>query len=122
MIIEPIELLLMAREAKSQDMERHEAELVAFHSAHKVNDHNAVVVPMYWAETLLLGLKKMREEFPRMRFGSVIEEKNKLRMTTVPAHLQVVKMKIALYNEIDKLILNTIDRLTKGDKKSSFLL
>jgi hypothetical protein len=121
MIVEPHELQYMARELDDGVFKEHSEKLIKFHLRHRVNVHSEVNVPMYWAETILTGLKKIQEGFPQMRFGSILEEKNKLKMFTIPTHTPVNKMKIVLYNEIDKLILSTITGLTKGNKKPNFL-
>jgi len=121
MIVEPSELRMMARYLEGKETEQYADELTEFHSTRRISDRNVVSVPWYWAKTLLPGLKKIHEKFPQMRFGSVLEEKNRLKIYTIPTHLQVEKMKIALYNEIDKLILDTVDHIARSDKKPFFL-
>ena len=121
MIVEPGELKVMAMELDSAAIKQQASSLIDYHVKHRINDTNIVMVPMYWAETLLVGLKTMRKEFPQLRFGSIIENRNRLRIITVPTHKKVEDMKIRLYNEIDMLILKTIDHIVKGDKKPSFI-
>ena len=121
MIVEPGELKVMAIELDSPVAKQQASNLVDYHIKHRINSTSMVIVPMYWAETLLVGLKKMRKEFPQLRFGSILEDKNRLRLVTVPTHRKVEDMKIGLYNEIDTLILKTIDHIVKGDKKPSFI-
>jgi len=120
-IVEPYEMRLLAREMKCDLFKQVELALVELHMEHRVNAHNNVMVPKYWCQTVLTGLTDMLDEFPNLKFGSIIEEKNRLRMYTVPTHRPVEKLKVELYNKIDDLVLNTIDSFVKSDMRPFFL-
>lgn len=119
--LEPYQLKVMARELITPAAELFTIKLVALHEQHRVNQHNDVVIPMYWAETVFIAATKMLIEFPRLKFGSITDDRNKLRFTTIPAHNTIENMKIKLNNTIDKLIMDSIEDCAQRKTKPIFL-
>jgi len=109
MIVGPTELRSMGYKLTSDDLKQWASKLVDFHTKHSVSDYISIITPIYWSETILQGLIKIHEEFPQIKFSNIYEKKNKLRVVTVPTHKKVEEMKVELYNEIDTLILDTIN-------------
>ena len=118
MIVDPAELKTMAVNLGNDISKQHAVNLINYHKDHSANDASMVIVPIYWAETILAGLKEMRVEFPHLKFGSILEDKNRLKMFTIPTFKKIIDMRIALCNKIDMLILETVDRVAKGGNKS----
>jgi hypothetical protein len=121
MIVSPDELREMAVSLDDSSIKQHAIALLNYHTKHCINNTVRVSVPMYWAETILSGLKKIHEEFPQLKLGSIVEVRNRLRVFTVPTHNKIEDMKIGICNEVDTLILETISRIIKGDKKPGFI-
>ena len=122
MILEPHHLWRLTREMDVPAAEMFEQKLMGFHGKHVLGSASTVLIPRYWAETVYYGLKKMVDEWPQIRFGSVYAESNTLKIYTVPSHRPVEVMKFEIYNQIDDLIIEAIDRLLKGPKKPQFLI
>jgi len=121
MILDPNELRKLAYETRTPAAEVFEHKLEELHNLHIVNNHHLIVIPQFWCETVFYGLQKILEEFPQMTFGSILDVKSKLRVYTIPSLVVVEEMKIKLYNEIDTLILDTVERLSSGTKKPFFM-
>ena len=121
MIMDPHELRMLSLEMSSPTCEVFESKLKALHSAHMLHNNNLLLIPKFWCETVLIGFQEMIEEYPNLKVGSIIETKGRLRLYTVPATGPLDKMKLKLYNKVDTLMLETIDRLLKGDKKPFFM-
>lgn len=121
LIVEPYEMRMMGRELKSPEFDADFEALSEIHANTRAATHSEVMIPKYWAPTVLSHLKQMLSEFPNLKFGGIIEDKNRLKLYTIPTHRPVELLKVALYNDIDTLVLDTIDRLVKGDTKPLFL-
>ena len=121
MVVSPDELRKIAINLDSDDIKQHAIALLNYHTKHRLNKTIRISVPMYWSETILIGLKKIRAEFPQLQFGGIYEIRNRLKLFTIPTHSKVEDMKIGVYNEIDTLILETISRIARDDKKSGFI-
>lgn len=121
MILDPHELRKLAYEMRTPANEVFEHKLEELHNGHLVNNHHVILIPQFWCETVFYGLQKILEEFPQMTFGSILDVKSKLRVYTIPSLVRIEEIKIELYNEIDTLILDTIERLLNGTKKPFFM-
>ena len=120
-IVEPYEMRMLAREMNCDLFDSASAELIEIHTNARVNTHNSVIIPKYWSVVVLGGIKHMLDEFPQLKFGSIHEDKNRLRMFTVPTHRPVERLKTRLYVELDTMILNVIEGFVKSDLKPFFL-
>ena len=118
MILDPRQLRFLSREMDSPACEIFESKLQDLHYRNKIDSSNMVLIPRFWSETVFYGIQKMLKELPNLKIGSIVELKNRLRIYTIPTTGRIEVMKIKLYNEIDTLALETIDRLLEGDKKS----
>jgi hypothetical protein len=121
MILEPKVMWGITREMDTTESGDDVEKLVDFYNLHRLNGNTAIILPSYWASTVLAHMEKMVDSFPQMRFGSVLEVKNRLRVVTIPSHVKVDTMKVILYNEIDNLILNVVDELLTREKRPFFL-
>jgi len=121
MIMDPYELRMLSREMDSPTCEAFELRLKVLHNSHMLHNNNLLLIPKFWCETVFVGFQEMIKEYPNLKFGSVIETKARLRVYTVPSTGSLETMKLKLYNKIDTLVLETIDRLLKGDKKPFFM-
>ena len=119
--MDPHELRMLSLEMDSPECKAFELKLKALHNAHMLHNNNLLLIPKFWCETVLIGFQEMIEEYPNLKVGSIIETKGRLKLYTVPATGSLDKMKLKLYNKVDTLMLETIDRLLKGDKKPFFM-
>ena len=122
MILEPYNLDRLATKFSVPVHEVFERKLTRLHRQYRMNIHNNVFVPKYWAETVFYGVQDMIKRFPEIKFGSIIEDKHRLRLYMSHHDGEAEFVKYKLYNAIDNLIIDTIDHLLKGDTKPSFLL
>lgn len=122
MILEPHHLWRLTREMDVPATEMFEQKLTDLHNKHVLGNTGKILIPRYWAETVYYGLKKMIDEFPQIRFGSIYADSNTLKIYTVPSHGPVEAMKFEIYNQIDALIIETINKLLKSPKRSQFLI
>jgi hypothetical protein len=121
MIITPIQLMQMARQLTNKSNEAAAVELTEFHKKHSNVTYSSIDIPSYWAPMVLSNMKTMVWKFPRTKFGSILEDKGALRLYTIPTHKQLEDMKFSLCNDIDELILDSLDYLIRSDKKPAFL-
>lgn len=121
MILDPTELRLLARELDTPACGLFEQKLHKLHGAHSINNNSIILIPRYWSEIVFNGLHKMLEEFPRLKFGSIFETGNKLKVYTVSTTVSLEELKFELYNNIDTLILASIEQLINGVKKPFFM-
>ena len=121
MIVEPYEMRMMGRELESAEFDVANTKLLDLHEKARSTDNNHVIIPKYWAPTVLGHVEHMLKEFPQLKFGSIFEHENKLKIYTIPTHRPLERLKVDLYNDIDTLVLKTIDRLSKGDTKPVFM-
>ncbi len=121
MILDPYELRKLAYEMQTPANEVFEQKLLELHNKHLTNNHHVVLIPQFWSETVFYGLQKMIEQAPQITFGSILDVESKLRVFTTPSLVLIEGMKLKLYNEIDTLILETIECLANGVKKPFFM-
>jgi hypothetical protein len=115
-ILSPIDYRKMLLGLDTVDAKLSGQELVEYHSLHRIAASATVLVPNFWAATILAGLQDMKAEFPQMRFGSILESKGKLRLITIPTHRKVEGMVYDLCNEIDDLILDKVNMVLGSSK------
>lgn len=121
MIMDPHELRMLSLEMDSPACKVFEFNLKELHGKHMLHNNNLLLIPRFWCEAVLVGFQEMIKEYPNLKVGSIIETKGRLKLYTVPATGPLEMMKLKLYNRIDTLVLETIDRLLKGDKKPFFM-
>jgi hypothetical protein len=121
MILDPTELRLLARELDTPACKIFEQRLHKIHAAHSMNSNSIILIPRYWSEIVFNGVHKILKEFPRLKFGSIFETGNKLRVYTVSSTISLEELKFELYNNIDTLILASIEQLINSVKKPFFM-
>ena len=121
MILDPRETRALCREMDSPVAKVFEDRLVKLHSEHIMNSSCTVLIPRFWCETVLTGVEEILEQYPRAVFGSILEMKNRLRVYTIPAAVTIEQIKVELYNRIDTLILESVERIANGAKKPFFM-
>ena len=121
MILSPLQLSSMNRAMKTPATESDLLKLKKFITHFAINEHVVVSIPEYWADTVLGGLTSLKMDHPNVLFASVTEQRGRLRIVTVPAYRAVTHKIIDIYNRVDNLILQTVDRFAKSEKKPFFL-
>jgi len=122
MILEPHHMWRLAREMNVPAAEMFEQKLIDLHKKHSLSTSDRVIIPNYWAETVYYGIVKLIDKFPEIKFGGIYDDKNKLRIYTIPSHTPIVAIKWNIYNDVDKLIIATVDRLIQSPKSRAFLI
>lgn len=120
MILDPQETRALCREMDSPIAKTFEERLVKLHSAHLTSKHCTILIPRFWCEAVFAGVKKILEHHPNATFGSIFELQNRLKIYTIPASVTIEQIKVDLYNKIDTLILESVERLANGAKKPFF--
>ncbi len=120
MIVEPRHLEKIAL-LDTPVYEMFENRLTKLHQQYRTNANNSIFIPKYWSETVYYGVQDVISEWPGIKFGSIIEDKHKLMVYTMPTNGAIEKIKRRIYNNIDTLIVETIDNFLKGHTKPSFL-
>jgi hypothetical protein len=121
MIITPIQLMQMTRQLNSKSNEAAAVELAEFHKKHSNVTYSNLNIPNYWAPMVLSNVETMVWKFPQVKFGSILEDKGALRLYITPTHKRLEDMKFSLYNDIDELILDSLDRFVRSKDKPAFL-
>lgn len=110
----------MAREIDLPRMKEHSRQLVDIHKARRVAPHNSVVIPEYWSEVVLNGVLDLISINPDIKFGNINENKNKLRIYAVPIDTGVRNILYDVYNEVDRLIADTIASFIEEGRGAMF--
>jgi len=121
MIIDPHELRLLGRQVGTPSDDVFEKKLVELHVSVRLNTTSLVMIPEFWCETVFYGVQEMIKEVSNIKFGSIIEYKNRLRLYTIPAAAVVEELKLTLYNKIDTLTLDAVETLMRGPRKPFFV-
>lgn len=121
MILEPDHLLKLASRLDAPVFDLFGQRLLQLHDKYKVVDHNIVAIPKYWSETVYYGLQDIIDSVPGVRFGSIVEYKNKLMINAIPAFKLTEELKRKVYNDVDTLVIDTVDRLVKNNERPIFL-
>lgn len=100
------EINIMIEDPVGEDLRE---DLLLLHETNRINNMSIIDIPDYWVSTVLQGVLRMSRRFPYLKFGSIIRYRNRLRIYTNPISREIEKMKYDLYNEIDNLILSSID-------------
>ena len=111
----------LARHLDTDDNKEAAASLLKFFRGIAVHRHAQIMIPNYWATTVHNGLLDMVEEFPHMKVSYIREDKFRLKILTIPINRNLENLAIELANKVDDLILNSIDIISKADRKPLWL-
>ena len=121
MIFNPYQMSALARACVNDESAANVVELKGLLNTMALNRQVGLLIPEYWAGTVFTGLRKIKDEFPQVKISSVMEVKGRLRVVAVPCIKGVEYLLVELANDVDDLILRTLDRWVKGDSKPHWL-
>ena len=121
MILSPHHMWRLAQAEDDKADDKDIEELQNLHGKHRLDPTVSIKIPKYWVPTILAGMKKMVEEYPNMRFGSIIELQGQLKIYTIPSNYSTEVLKLEIYNAVDELIMDTIEEYAGKGNKPWFL-
>jgi hypothetical protein len=110
----------MAREIDLPLMKEYSKRLIEEHKSRRFAPHNSVVIPEYWSEVVFNGMLDLIAIDSSIKFGNIVENKNKLRIYTVPINDGIRNVLYDIYNEVDTLIADTIAAFIKEGQGAMF--
>jgi hypothetical protein len=89
-------------------------DLKLFYKEHCISKYSSSIeLPDYWVKVMFLCLKVISEEFPNIKFGSISCKNSRCKIYTVPTTPAIERMKYELYEQIDLLIQETVNKVLK---------